>query len=96
MKRIRLKKSMELDHFLDGEDVIFDIENEVTHVLNYAATIALQVRLKYDDMSYSPIEEFKQEVLNRLVDVDEAQLEDDFNEVVNEFLEKGILEIYDK
>lgn len=24
------------------------------------------------------------------------QLEDDFNEVVNEFLEKGILEIYDK
>lgn len=55
-----------------------------------------QVRLKYDDMSYSPIEEFKQEVLNRLVDVDEAQLEDDFNEVVNEFLEKGILEIYDK
>lgn len=41
MKRIRLKKSMELDHFLDGEDVIFDIENEVTHVLNYAATIAL-------------------------------------------------------
>lgn len=68
----------------------------MTHVLNYAATIALQVRLKYDDMSYSPIEEFKQEVLNRLVDVDETQLEDDFNEVVNEFLEKGILEIYDK
>lgn len=96
MKKIRMKKSMEVDDFLDGEDVIFDTENEVTHVLNYSATIALQVRLKYDDMSYSPIEEFKKEVLNKLVDVNEAQLEDDFNEIMNEFIEKGILEIYDE
>lgn len=96
MKKIRLKESIEVDHFLDGEDVIFDTKKEVTHVLNYAATIALQVRLQHNDNNYFPIEEFKQEVFDKLVDVDESQLADDLNEILSEFFEKEIIETYEE
>ena len=96
MKKIRIKPTVEVDNFLDGEDVIFDAEKEVIRVLNYSATIALHVRLKYNDLNYFPINEFKQEVSDKLVDADESQLERDFNEIIGEFFDKEIIEIYDE
>ena len=87
---------MEIDHFADGEDVIFDMENEVTHVLNYSAAIALRIRLEYDEASYFPIDEFKKEIMEKMVNVNDADLELDFNDVIGELLEKGIIEIYEE
>lgn len=96
MKKFTLRSNLELDHFLDGEDVIYDSENEVTYVLNCSASIAMRIRLENDDASYVPIKEYKSAVLESLVDVDESELPCDFDDAVNMLLEKGIIEICDE
>ena len=79
-----LRDGIQVDTFSDGEMVIYDQNHEMTHVLNQTAAMALNAILEKDDGSAK--ECFIESVLGFDPNVPVTVLQNDFDNILNDFL----------
>ena len=83
-----LKDNMQIDCFSDGEMVVYDQITEVTHVLNITAAMILNLVIHNED---DPLDSFVKNIQRLHPDVPIAKLEEDFRNMISNFLESKII-----
>ena len=83
-----LGENVQIDSFSDGECVVYDGSNEIMHILNQTAAMALEIILEYGESALPTFIQRNQE-LNQDIPID--ILERDFENILKNFLKVRIV-----
>lgn len=83
-----LGENVQIDSFSDGECVVYDGNNEIMHVLNQTATMALKIILEYDEAA---LQIFVQRCQGLSQNIPIDVLECDFKNILQNFIDAKIV-----
>lgn len=83
-----LGENIQIDSFSDGECVVYDGSNEIIHILNQTAAMALKIILEYGESALQTFIQCNQELDQ---DIPTEVLEIDFENILKNFLEARIV-----
>lgn len=83
-----LGENVQIETFSDGECVVYDEKNEMMHVLNNTAYMALKIILECDEYALQAFVERNQE-LNQ--DISTEVLKSDFESILKSLLDAEII-----
>lgn len=90
MVKYALRVDTQVDCFSDGEMVVYDQINEVIHVMNITAALILNLIIDGEEELFDV---FVNKILKDCPNVSIEKLEEDFQNIINDFLESQIIVI---
>ena len=83
-----LREGTQIDCFSDGEMIVYDQINEITHVLNTTAALVLNLIIEGKE---DPFETFVKRVYKEDDTIPIAKLEKDYQNIVDNFIAANIV-----